>query len=591
MPKIKNNSQSDLRQKLGIKETTLNHGGMGPIKSVLLGMSDTTARFFKDELESHADTLKVLSHTVPIFHGWSGQLTNCNPDIFLIYIESIRFDTNNPKSELLNGLYAIKRDPTFAKVRIALITKLPDSDPFLAKLAVVSHDIFKVNPQNNQIDIITLVDQLTRPENIQNVTPFLSNGNPKADLDPDSLVKPSNFVDSNAVQRANNLQKSLDLITQRNKELEKKAALPMVPKADYMDLLKRVSLIVNDGIDDDRVKEIFQNVIDKNNKLITENNKKDQVIRKQNNLINDLNSSQKNNGNSNEVKLLLSRLKAAEAQLNQGSTRFKQSAPPDFSGPRNSRPGSPRERNDRVGPWANGEHIPGDQRNNLKSKRPRSPQRNPAKGRAIILGTIFLLIFIGIVSIFFIKNRSNNSANQNTNVQTAQTSNNDHPSFKSLISSGDYDQAAEYYPERAVEAENKMLANGELDDKATFAAKILKYSKADAIKYDNYYFEAKYKKVVNLLDNSSDENLTNLSDARRAMAAYSLMKNGEVKRAQDEAAPLHNKDLNTKIKLYKTFADSNAKLRKRINSGELSGTQKKKAQDLIRKNQSYMNKI
>ena len=136
-----------------------------------------------------------------------------------------------------------------------------------------------------------------------------------------------------------------------------------------------------------------------------------------------------------------------------------------------------------------------------------------------------------------------------------------------------------------------MLDDSDVSDKATFASRIQNYSKSDAIKFDNFYFNEKYNDAVDLLDNSDDDNLTHLSNARRVMAAYSLMKTGDTTRAEKEAKPLDNSELTKKIQLYKQFQDSNKKLEEKIKSGNLSDSQKSDAKKMIRENEKNMDNI
>lgn len=165
------------------------------------------------------------------------------------------------------------------------------------------------------------------------------------------------------------------------------------------------------------------------------------------------------------------------------------------------------------------------------------------------------------------------------------------PSFETLIKEKEYVKAAKYYNSKGVEAENKMLEDTSIKYKGDITKQILKYNSSDAIKFDNYYFKQDYESATDIYSTSSEEDMIDLSKARRIMVAYSLMKSGQAAKALKVAEPLDNEDFMERIKIYKKFYDANTILKDKINSGELSGLDLEKAREQVKQNNSEMDKL
>ena len=165
------------------------------------------------------------------------------------------------------------------------------------------------------------------------------------------------------------------------------------------------------------------------------------------------------------------------------------------------------------------------------------------------------------------------------------------PSFDSLINQGEYAKAAQTYPSKAAEAENKMLQDSNVNDKAGTAASIMSYTDSDAVKFDNAYFNGQFNKVIDIYDDSSSPYLTNLNSERKTMLAYSYMKTGDIGDAKQTADGLGNDQLNEKIEAYQKFKEANKILEDKIKNGNLSPQDVKKAKHQIKQNKIAMKKL
>ena len=219
----------------------------------------------------------------------------------------------------------------------------------------------------------------------------------------------------------------------------------------------------------------------------------------------------------------------------------------------------------------------------LHQQKPHAKNNRPKKRYANkIMASFFIgMLLLGLVFTFYGHKggSSGNGGNQNT------------PSYSSLIRRKEYANAAKYYPKKGIDAEDKMLEDTSIDDKGKIASQIGEYNSSDAVRFDNCYFSQDYEDAANIYDTSDDSNLTNLTDARRIMVAYSLMKAGEEDKALNVAKPLHNKELTKRIETYKKFYDANTLLEDKIKKGELKGSDLQDAKEEIEVNKQEMNKL
>lgn len=167
------------------------------------------------------------------------------------------------------------------------------------------------------------------------------------------------------------------------------------------------------------------------------------------------------------------------------------------------------------------------------------------------------------------------------------------PSYDSLITERKYDQAATFYPNRATETENKMLADTSIKDKANYSRQIAMNSDshADPLKFDQAYFDGDFEKVVAIYEASSSKDLLNLSQARTTMLAYAYMKNGNTDDATRYAKKVDNEQLNQKIQAYKQYQKANEILQKKLDDGSLTDQQRDQAKNMLRQNKAAMKKL
>lgn len=333
---------------------------------------------------------------------------------------------------------------------------------------------------------------------------------------------------------------------------------------------------------------------------------------------------QANSRNSNEFLQQLARLNvqdifysaAANGQIDLTEVAEQLSKPPKISNvseylsdvPQTNEKVRPRSRPPRTGrskntrprsaPVQQGQYSPRPLKNNQQQSIPRQPRpkqplnqarpyakpKQPKKRyRNKIMMTFFVgVLLIGLVFSFY-SHKSGSSNNVGGNHNT--------PSYSSLIRRKEYGEAAKYYPKKGLDAEDKMLEDTSIDDKGKIASQIGEYNSSDAVRFDNCYFSQDYEDAANIYDTSDDSNLTNLTDARRIMVAYSLMKSGEEDKALNVAKPLHNKELTKRIETYKKFYDANTLLEDKIKKGELKGSDLQDAKEQIEVNKKEMNKL
>lgn len=606
------------------------------MQTVLLGMDDRLAGFFQPAIQDNTNQLQVLNQTVSRMHDISAALAKYNPDILLVASEHLSYDTDNYQNELVNGLYQITQDPRFSAIRIALITdERSVSRDTLSRLAVFVRDIFLTEPGTGRLDLQQLTEQLARPANVQNVAQFLGQVSPNLgnsqQVPPQQQYSQYNndpYGSSNSNQQyqnqysytsntpprrptpangdeVENLKKLVELYKTQLEMQKRQNQGDFVPKEDYDNLLSQARAILDQGSNDQQIKDLFQQVINSNTGYSGKLHEANDMIAQQNELINELSEKvsnlENNEGNSQEVQSLKRQLAEAHQQINNSNGNYDNIPEGSYRKAPN-RPRPPRPNRD---PQSNYNRPrpprPNDRNRNYNPKnaklpapinRPGIKKKKQETFLTKLLANKTLLIGIGgglvllILLLVVVFNRPNDSNSGVSSTQSSSTL-----SFDNYIKKGQYSDAAQAYPARAVEAENKMLEDPDVTSKETFTSDILKVSDKDPIKFDNYYFKQDYGKAVDLLKSSNDSDLKNLSDARRVMAAYSYMKDGQISKAESTAKPLKNKTLNERIKVYKEFQDSNDKLNEKINSGNLSNSEKKKAQKTIKENKEKMNKL
>lgn len=667
-------------------------------------MRDELASELAKWIRDNSQGFQIINSSIFRLHDLSASLALYHPSIALIASEFIDYDTQNHANELYNTLFHIQQDSSFSTIRLALIADPSIGNETLSRLAFFVRDIF-LTTENGQLDMNQMIVQLGRPANINNVAQFTNPsgqfGNGQQGLNgftqtngfnqqppqpqPAQRQQPpqydqygggggyddgnyNNYNDGydnsgasftsstpptqqppTANDEVEKLKKLVELYKAQLLMQKKQNAGDFVPKSDYDNLLDKAREILNQGSNDAQIKDLFQQVMNTNNSYSGKLHEANDMISKQNELINELSAKlqqaeEHQGGRSAETQNLQDQLNEAQKEVNTPPNNFnpdntyEQTAsfdpygnpqptpqqnnggydrpfrptPPPNRGygnggydepndydrprPRPTRPNSnqrpqrpgydrpPRPSRDRGG--TNRSTLPVPVRKKPRKKQPDTPLQKLMKNKILLIGIVGAVALLILLLVVIINRPADDS---NNGVSSSQSSSVD--SFDSLIKSGKYDVAAKEYPNRAIDAENKMLDDADVTDKSQFTTNILKVSDSDPIKFDNYYFEEKYPQAVKLLDTSNDPNLKKLSDARRVMASYAYMKDGKISKAEEIAKPLKSEELNKRIKVYKQFKDSNDKLKAKIDSGSLSSSEKKKAQQQIKDNEDKMKKL
>lgn len=139
---------------------------------ILLCMDDGMAQFFRKSFEENSNDLEVVKN-ISIFHSVKQALARYKPDILYLALNRIQYDSKNHKREILKAIYDIKTSNV--NLRIAIQANLPKNDPFLKELATRGvYDIFPLQGQSGRLDMYSVVEQLSKPANIKNVSQYLS---------------------------------------------------------------------------------------------------------------------------------------------------------------------------------------------------------------------------------------------------------------------------------------------------------------------------------------------------------------------------------------------------------------------------------
>lgn len=517
--------------------------------TVLLGMDNQNADIFRESLEQYSDgKLKVAVDSVPILHNAKKaiELSRPTPDIFLIAMNHISFDTPDHENELLETLSSLKMANN--SIRLAVQADIHPNDPFLKKIALLQiTDIFPGSQHNpEEFDMAQVAIQLSKPANVNNIYKYYNL--PSEDAGDAYLNDNLGIGKSNSEGAANErkLKKLVNTLIAQNEQLKKRTGVNTVPRKDYDELVNSLRTIQSSSITTDSLKATVGNILKVNQETTEDLKKVTNINRDLNNSIVDL----MENNNDDEVTSLKQENEKLSHEL-------------EIVRKRNYK------NND-----ANGRAAP----NNAVSKK-----RKGKTGRKPLL----LILVIIILAVAFGGPALAQHIRPN-NIETEQPAK---PTFNSLIKAGNYDTAAKYYPKRAVAAENAMLADTELSDKADMARKILVYSSNDVIKFDNDYFEQKYEEATDIYKNSAEPDLTDLTKERRVMAAYCLMKTGNIVDAKSTAKPLNNDNLNKRIEVFAKFYNANKILNNKIQNDHLSEKEEKRAREQIRKNQEAMDKL
>lgn len=510
-------------------------------------MDNHNADIFRESLEQYSDgKLEIASESVAILHNAKKaiELSRPKPDIFFIAMNHISFDTQDHENELLETLSSLK--VANKNIRLAVQADIDPSDPFLKKIALLQiTDIFPGSRHNpEEFDMEKVAIQLSKPANVNNVYKYFNLSKDDSYLN-DSLGMEKSYFDSDSSANERKLKKLVKTLIAQNNMLKKKTGVNTVPRKDYDELVNMLGKVESSGLSTDSMKKTVRKILKVNQETTKESKEVANINGELNNSIVELMKST----NDEEVTKLKQEVEKLKRALK--SERSKKVY----------------KKND-----ANGRAAP---------KSVVSKKRNSSTKKLLIsLAAILMLAVIGGPALIRLLRPSNYETEQPAK-----------PTFNSLIKAGDYEKAAKYYPKKAIKAENAMLADSKLTDKAGMARKILVFSSNDVIKFDNDYFEQKYEEANNIYKNSSEPDLTDLTKERRIMAAYCLMKAGNILDAKSTAKPLNNDNLNKRIEVFEKFYNANKILKNKIQNDHLSEKEEKRAREQMRKNQEAMDKL
>ncbi|QDR73603.1 hypothetical protein FOD75_10930 (plasmid) [Limosilactobacillus reuteri] len=529
-------------------------------QQILLAMDNGLADNLRNIFLDNSQDFQVLSQNVPIFHSLKASLLRYRPDIVFIAMRHVKFDTDNHEQELLNTIYDIKTNSELSRLRIAIQTSLPKDSPTLKQLAALGvYDIFSTHGVTRQLDMSTVTRQLGQPQNIKNVEEYLSLRKPFKGLNinptNNSTIKPSSGVNADALKKSNqSLKQANRLLMSDRDQLTSRLNAPTVSRSDYDNLLSQVTDAVNAGLDDDKTKQLFAQIIqaNKNQEKRIQQLEKDlndrtamiQQVTERNQQLAEQQASQSQGDNSGRIRQLVEENNKLKEQI----TQLR-----DQSSVKTSK---------------------------LKSSSKRVPScKRKKKSKKPMWIAIALVL---IIALGFGFNALNSMGKSQAEAPEP---------YDSLIKKKEYAKAASAYPSRAVETENKMLADSSLKNKGDIASDINNTTTADAVQFDVAYFSSDFKEVVRLYEDSSSNSLLHPNAQRRTMLAYSYMKTGDVDNARSIAKPLNNDQLNQKIETYAKFQDANKTLEDKLKNGNLSDEDKNTARQQIKQNKAAMKKL
>lgn len=419
-----------------------------------------------------------------------------------------------------------------------------------------------------KVNISKVIDQLSSPATISNVQQFLTLDN--RSLTPTirpPVIKSDISLQEKDASRIRQLETMLRLAQSENAQLKKQSDIRSVPREDYDELLSKVNTYIGSGASSDRTKAIFKDVLD-NNQLLK--NQVDDLVKRSKesaDVIAELNTHienlEKQNVDSSEVERL-------EAELHQERIQRKRLEENLYLEPETEEPAQPIYR--------------------PKPSRQRSSSVKPPI-KPIVTGAVVVVLLVGA---FLGIRHGMQSSNRAEQVQRTTQKSVNKDEFKKLVDSGEYLKACEAYPDKGEEIEDYVLQDDNLDTKQKLQVAMSMESKAnpnDAIKFDIAFFQKDFASVATIYDNSSSKYLKDMIKPRKIMAAYSLMKAGDIDTAKNIASDADDADLSQRIEIYSKFYNANKILNNKIENDHLSKKEKKEAEKQIQKNQEAMDKL
>lgn len=555
---------------------------MQVVRTVLLAMNENMGLSIGQAIKSKTDQLSVHSSTISLAHSLSNAVTRYKPDVLLIISSGLTYDTSNPNDELIEDIYAIRANPAVSGVRIAAIIKRSDSDELVSSLVGLQvWDIFTPEPGGEQLNIDRVVKQLCSPPSIKNVEGVV---NAKRAIQSPPVGQTSmlgempiasdagsgigsvsggsidgGIGDANSAE-IESLKKELNEARRRESELAASIDAKAVDRTEYDELRKQVENKVKAASLTESLTNQFDQIMNNYDKQQAKLDLLSKTVKDQNRLLAENDLRGVTPSQLNEMKKENSALRQQLGQANskigwlQANARSQSTANPN-------------------------------EEDSYESSRKGSGTR-----AAWIAAAIVGLLIVAVTMAVMLSALPRNSSGQGSS-SSASTSVSSQPSFSTLLKEGEYVKAAKQYPKRAVEAENGMLQDSDVDDKSDEANKISNYSNAEPIQLDNAYFNKEFPKVVDLWHESSDKNISDPIDERRVMISYSLMKCNKFSEAKTVAKPLNSESLEKRISVYQQFYNTNAILENKLKNGNLSRKDQQKARKQIEENKEAMDKL
>ena len=338
-------------------------------------MRDELASELAKWIRDNAQGFQIINSSIFRLHDLSASLSLYHPSIALIASEFIDYDTQNHANELYNTLFHIQQDSNFSAIRLALIADPSIGNETLSRLAFFVRDIF-LTTENGQLDMNQMIVQLGRPANINNVAQFTNpsgqfgNGQqglnnftqtngfnqqppqpqPAQRQQPPQYDQYGGYDDGNhnnynggydnsgasftsstpptANDEVEKLKKLVELYKAQLLMQQKQNAGDFVPKSDYDNLLDKAREILNQGSNDAQIKDLFQQVMNTNNSYSGKLHEANDMISKQNELINELSAKlqqaeEHQGGRSAETQNLQDQLNEAQREVNTPPNNFK----------------------------------------------------------------------------------------------------------------------------------------------------------------------------------------------------------------------------------------------------------------------------
>lgn len=546
---------------------------MQVVRTVLLAMSEDMGTAIKEEIQrQETNQLSLTDSIISLTHSIVGAVERYKPDILLISPFTLTYDSPNTDDELIESIYAIRANPSIAGTRIATILKQGDNDELISRLAGLNvWDIFQ--PENNQLNFKKILKQLCNPASIKNIEGIV---NAKREIQAPPVEQLSQQYAAQSEEspiasdtglgignadsaEIESLKKELDQVRRRESELASSMDVKAVDRSEYDELRKLVEDKVNAASLTDSLTSQFSQIMNNYDKQQKKLDLLSKTVKDQNRLLAENDLKNGTPSQLNELKKENSNLRQKLGQANSKISWLQANA-------KSQSMMSPDEEDDQV----------------------RSRKGSGSKAMWIAMAMVAVLLMVVMFSVVMVHSMNRSSSNS---AESSSASVSSQPSFSTLLKEREYVKAAKQYPKRAVEAENGMLQDSDVDDKSDEANKISNYSNAEPIQLDNAYFNKDFAKVVDLWHESSDKNISDPIDERRVMISYSLMKCNKFSEAKMVAKPLSSDAMEKRIGIYQQFYNANKILENKLKNGDLSEKDQLKAKKQIEENKKAMDKL